>query len=173
MGMKGSPIKPTQLSASVCNWKYTSRTKLNLSDIPVLNMFASLLRAFLSYVLKISSGDGLWKSLVELSVLWAMPARQQPLIPNTTLGKTNSAWICGSCGTTVSLLLLSRHIDCSLFHSRRQRKSGPGSDSHPMDQCYKMKSNRPGPASGFTFRELFLHHADVIRHDQQQLCGVF
>lgn len=80
-----SNTEPTQLSIKSnfvsfnCDSKYTSRTKWNLAAVSVLNMSASP-PAFLSCVLRISSSYGLWKSLVELSVLWAVPARQQPLL---------------------------------------------------------------------------------------------
>lgn len=63
----------------------------------------------------------------------------------------------------------SRHIDSSLFPSSRQGKSGPGPGSHTMEQCYKMKPNRPGPCKWFYLQGTILLWTDMIRrcgHDQ-------
>lgn len=57
----------------------------------------------------------------------------------------------------------SRHIDSSLFPSPRQSKSGPGPGSHAMEQCYKMKPNRPGPCKWFYLQGAVSLRTDMIR----------
>lgn len=155
----------------------TQNEQLILSTVRIEYLPAACPSAFLSNVLKISTSYGLWKPLVRLSTVSVLSHACQPAVFDSGYNTWEYRQYVDLCLSWDYHFItsFSHHIDSGLFPSPWQSKSGPGPSSYTMEQCYKMKPNRPSPCKWFYLWGTILLWIDMIRcsgHDRYQLCSV-